>query len=160
LNISNADEWNNTSYGAWCHYLNDAAVDPLYGKLYNWMAVNDARGLAPKGWHIPNVYEVQELVTQLGGTSVAGGKMKESGLFYWSSPNTDATNESGFNGRPGGYNEYGVYRYATYNASYWTSTLYTAGAANGFFLYFDSPGCTVGGYSPVSNGYSIRCVKD
>lgn len=64
---------------AWCYYNNDPANGKTYGKLYNWYAVNDARGLAPKGWHIPTDREWQILVDSLGGKAVAGGKMKEKG---------------------------------------------------------------------------------
>lgn len=73
-----------------------------YGFLYNWLAVTDARNICPDGWHIPTKTEFETLTTYLGGSFVAGGKLKETGLIYWSSPNTGATNEVGFNGRGSG----------------------------------------------------------
>ena len=91
--------WANLNTGAWCYYENTTT----YGKLYNWYAVNDPRGLAPIGFHIPSEAEWTRLIEYLGGDYIAGGKMKESGTSHWISPNTDATNSSGFTGLPGGY---------------------------------------------------------
>lgn len=88
--------------GAWCYYNNDPSTNATYGKLYNWYAVNDPRGLAPAGWHVPSDAEWTTLETCLGGSSVAGGKMKVSGTTTWLSPNTGATNSSGWAGLPGG----------------------------------------------------------
>ncbi|MBM3401498.1 MAG: hypothetical protein FJY21_04145 [Bacteroidetes bacterium] len=87
---------------AWCYYNNDPANGTKYGKLYNWYAVTDPRGLAPKGWHIPTDMEWTILIDYLGGPDVAGGKMKSTGSEYWKSPNREASNESGFSGLPGG----------------------------------------------------------
>ena len=76
--------WNNLTTGAWCYYENNAANGTKYGKLYNWYAVNDARGLAPAGWHIPTDGEWTVLSTYLGGEDVAGKKMKStSGWESW-----------------------------------------------------------------------------
>jgi uncharacterized protein (TIGR02145 family) len=66
---------------AWCYYDNDPKNGTKYGKLYNWFAVNDARGLAPSGWHIPTDEEWTELSTFLGGEDVAGDKMKMQPVF-------------------------------------------------------------------------------
>jgi len=95
--------WANLSTGAWCYYLNNTANGTIYGKLYNWYAVNDPRGLAPNGYHIPTDAEWTTLTTYLGGSTLAGGKMKEAGSSHWLSPNTGATNSSGFKGLPGGF---------------------------------------------------------
>ena len=84
---------------AWCYFDNDPANGEKYGKLYNWFAVNDSRGLAPVGWHIPNNAEWDTLVSYLGGDSIAGGKMKSITGWYNSGC---GTNESGFSARPGG----------------------------------------------------------
>lgn len=157
--LQNGDSWNYTINGAWCHFGNQSAMDPVYGKLYNWYAVNDSRGLAPRGWHIPTAEELNELITTLGGTDVAGGALKEIGTTYWASPNTGATNSSGFSARPGGYREYDLWRYVNYNASFWTSTIYNNGAANALFLDFGSANAGVG-IGWLSQGFSVRCVKD
>jgi uncharacterized protein (TIGR02145 family) len=73
-----------------------------YGKLYNWYAISDARKICPVGWHVPDDFDWAKLITYLGGSDDAGGKMKETGTLHWNLPNTGATNTSGFNGIPGG----------------------------------------------------------
>src|SRR5690606_33259564 len=98
--------WGNLTTGAWCYYNNDPANEIIYGKLYNWYAVNDPRGLAPVGWHIPSDSEWTILTDYLGGFEVAGGKMKETGTTHWANPNIGADNSSGFTGLPGGYRAY------------------------------------------------------
>ena len=100
--VTDPTEWAGLTTGAWCYYNNDSANGAIYGKLYNWYAVNDARGLAPSGFHIPSNAEWSTLISFLGGTSVAGGKMKSTGTSLWLSPNGGATNESGFSGFPSG----------------------------------------------------------
>jgi uncharacterized protein (TIGR02145 family) len=100
--VTDITEWDNLTTGAWCYYANDTANGTTYGKLYNWYAVNDARGLAPTGWHIPTDQEWTSLTTFLGGTSVAGTKMRDTGTL-WSSTSQVATNQSGFSALPGGY---------------------------------------------------------
>ncbi len=75
----------------WCYYNNDPKNGKIYGKLYNWYAVNDKRGLAPEGWHVPTDAEWATLITYLGGKDVAGGKLKETDTTHWQSPNTWAT---------------------------------------------------------------------
>ena len=83
---------------AWCYYANDPANGIKYGKLYNWYAVNDPRGLAPAGWHVPTDAEWTELINSLGGGELAGAKMKSTTGWV---DNRTATNESGFSGLPG-----------------------------------------------------------
>ena len=74
--VRNQANWNTLTTGAWCWYNNDSATGAVYGRLYNWYAVNDPRGLAPAGWHVPNDAEWARVSTFLGGKAVAGGKMK------------------------------------------------------------------------------------
>src|ERR1035437_4904310 len=101
--VTDGSAWSALTAGAWCWYNNDSATNAsTYGKLYNWYAVNDPRGLAPTGWHVPSDAEWTTLSTCLGGNAVAGGAMKETGTTHWTSPNTGATNSSGFTGLPGG----------------------------------------------------------
>jgi uncharacterized protein (TIGR02145 family) len=76
--VKDKDAWAGLTTGAWCYYENDAANGTKYGKLYNWYAVNDARGLAPKGYHIPSDAEWTKLTDYLGGRSAAGTKMKSA----------------------------------------------------------------------------------
>ena len=152
--------WAALTTGAWCHYNNDPLNDVKYGKLYNWHAVNDPRGLAPTGYHIPSDSEWTTLTTFLGGTSIAGGKMKEEGLCHWTTPNTDATNTSLFTGLPGGF------RYNTGNFSFlntfgawWSSTERYAGNPWYRGLYNFNGIVDVGSIS-TEHGLSVRFIKD
>ena len=86
--VKDPSEWKTLTTGAWCYYNNDPANGTKYGKLYNWYAVHDPRGLAPAGFHIPSDAEWTTLITYLGGESVAGGKLKQAGMYNWISPNT------------------------------------------------------------------------
>lgn len=101
-NVSNNFDWSNLGSGAYCWYTNSNGFEQPYGKLYNWYAVIDSRGLCPTGWHVPSDAEWTTLTDYLGGTSIAGGKMKETSTTHWISPDSGATNESGFTGLPGG----------------------------------------------------------
>jgi uncharacterized protein (TIGR02145 family) len=111
--ITDQTAWNAATGPGWCYYNNDPLNNAIYGKLYNWFAVTDVRGLAPVGFHVPTLAEWVTLVTCLGGSNagggvwtVAGAKMKTIGTLanndgLWNSPNV-ATNESGFSGLPAG----------------------------------------------------------
>jgi uncharacterized protein (TIGR02145 family) len=103
-NITDKTAWGNISTGAYCNYNNTTSADTIatYGRLYNWYAATESRNIAPAGWHVPNDAEWETLIYYLGGFSVAGGKMKETGTTHWISPNTGATNESGFTALPSG----------------------------------------------------------
>lgn len=151
-------EWAALKTGAWCWYKFDSENGKVYGKLYNWYAVSDPRGLAPKGWHVPSKAEWSEMIDALGGDAVAGGKLKATTL--WAEPNVDATNESGFNGLPGGSLgfEY-TFGYQKVAAMFWSSTETTATtAAEFYFTYEDAVVFRVDNNKKV--GLSIRCVKD
>ena len=143
---------------AWCYYDNKPENGEKYGKLYNWYAVNDARGLAPRGWHVPTASEINTLVNYLGGTSVAGGALKDTSS-YWASPNVGATNSSGFTALPGGYREAIRFIYIGYNAVFWSSTVYNQGAATAMGIINGDAGVSVApGW--LSQGFSVRCIKD
>ncbi len=101
--VTDVTQWDNLTTGAWCYYENDSTNGPVYGKLYNWYAVNDPRGLAPSGWHIPTDTEWSNLVTYLGGDLVAGKKLKDdSTTSTWDTTTNTATNQSGFAALPAG----------------------------------------------------------
>ncbi|MEO6490062.1 MAG: fibrobacter succinogenes major paralogous domain-containing protein, partial [Ferruginibacter sp.] len=90
--VTDPAAWAALTTGAYCYYNNDSATyAATYGKLYNWYAVNDPSGLAPEGWHIPTDFEWTTLENCLGGATVAGGAMKQTGPIYWTTPNTGAT---------------------------------------------------------------------
>ena len=160
-----AEEWKAASERkepAWCYYDNNTENGRIYGKLYNWYAVNDARGLAPTGWHIPTDEEWTTLTNYLGGE--AGGKMKATGTAYWNSPNTDATNESGFSVLPGGYrySDGSFYNIRNY-AFFWSATEYDT--SNAWIRYLSNNAGYVGRGSDVDNynksvGASVRCLRD
>ena len=150
--------WDNLTTGAWCYYENNIANGTVYGKLYNWYAVNDPRGLAPAGYHVPSDAEWTTLTTFLGGESVAGGKMKATTL--WLVPNTGATNSSGFTGLPGGYrNFFGPFYYIGYYGYWWSSTEdYTS---NVWYRLLDCSASSVArSLGNKDGGFSVRCVRD
>lgn len=109
--VTDTTLWAGLTTGAWCYYDNNPANGPIRGKLYNWYAVNDPRGLAPIGYHVPSIAEFTQLNDYLDAqlpTGNVGGKMKATGTIEgndgcWSSPNTGATNSSGFKAIPGGF---------------------------------------------------------
>src|SRR5690606_15049986 len=122
-----------------------------YGVLYNWTAVmagsasstanpSGVQGVCPTGWHLPSDAEWTELSDSLGGSSVAGGKLKETGTTHWFSPNTGATNETGFTALPGGYRfNPGEFKYIK-NFGYWWSATEdnTASALYWIMSYYHS----------------------
>jgi uncharacterized protein (TIGR02145 family) len=156
--VTDNAQWAGLTTGAWCYYNNDSANGAVYGKLYNWYAVNDARGLAPLGWHIPSKEEWITLTTFLGGDGLAGGKMKATTL--WNSPNTGATNESGFTGLPGGYRD-GTGPSITIgnNGRWWTTKEHDSTTAVERSLGYNIGDCYMY-YLDKRCGMSVRCVKD
>lgn len=154
--VKDPTKWSKLTTGAWCWYNND----PRYGKLYNWYAVNDPRGLAPIGWHVPSDAEWTTLTNYLGGEYVAGGKMKETGTTHWEVPNTDATNSSGFTGLPGGYRYpesafSGIGRYGYW----WSATENSPDIAWYRYLSYND-GSIYRGHNSKDFGFSVRCIKD
>lgn len=157
--VTDPAEWAALTTGAWCYYNNDPATGAIYGKLYNWYAVNDPRGLAPAGWHVPSDAEWATLTTFLGGEAVAGGKMKETGKKHWIAPNKDATNSSGFTGIPGGvrynfeFSGIGSYCY------WWSSTEHSTDYSWDCFLSYTT-GFLFQTFNTKRNGFSVRCLRD
>lgn len=157
--VTDPTAWANTTTPAWCYYNNDPANGAIYGKLYNWHAVRDPRGLAPAGYHIPTDAEWTTLTDYLGGLSVAGGKMKKVSTL-WTSPNTDATNSSCFTGLPGGVrNHTGNYDYINSNGFWWSSTEYNVGDA-WFRAMYNNSGIVGRDYDDKGSGLSVRLVKE
>ena len=155
--LSNA-QWESTTKGAYAIYNDDPTNEKIYGKLYNWYAVNDSRGLCPIGWHMPIDDEWTLLTLSLGGEKVAGGKMKSTSL--WNSPNEGATNISGFNGLPGGYLDlFGVYYSLGYNGYYWSISEFDFSSAWNRRLGYGRQVVDRGNYGK-QDGFSVRCVKD
>jgi uncharacterized protein (TIGR02145 family) len=134
--------------------------------LYNWYAAVDSKGLCPSGWHVPSDTEWTVLTNFLGGSSVAGGKMKATGTANWISPNNGASNESGFTALPGGRRYSDGFVENTDYAFFWSSTEYDN--ISSFSLYIASSGARLyrndnnkfGGIADNKDGFSVRCIKD
>jgi len=159
--VKNAATWAGLQSGAWCFYNNDTANGNVYGRLYNWYAVNDPRGLAPAGWHIPTDAEWTTLANYLGGEFVAGGQMKETGTTHWLPPNTGATNSTGFTGLPGGWRNYGTGGFLNINDNgrWWSTTVNTVTTAWDRELTNNSARLRRSSGSR-QNGFYVRCIKD
>jgi len=159
-NVTDNTAWGGLTTGAWCDYDNLAANGTKYGHLYNWYAASDARNIAPVGWHVPTDAEWTTLTTYLGGESVAGGKLKEAGTLNWASPNSGATNETGFSALPGGGRSYvGPFGSVSTNGGWWSSAEYDAGNAWYRDVVYGSSYVLRNNYYKQS-GFSVRCVRD
>lgn len=160
-NITDNTEWENLTSGARCYFNNDSATNIIpYGALYNWHAVNDDRNICPDGWHVPSDAEWIVLENYLGGANIAGGKMKEIGLNHWVTPNTGATNESGFAGRPGGYRNFsGVFNNMGSGGYWWTSS--TSGIYPYYrYLEYNTIESNRTTSTTKERGHSVRCIRD
>ena len=160
--VQDKTEWAALTTGAWCYLDNNPDNGAIYGKLYNQHAINDPRGLAPEGFHIPTDKEWTELTDCLGGAdSGAGEKMKQIGTDQWKSNNIKATNSSGFTAQPGSSRFWnGSFTEIGYQGNWWSSSEKDINSA-----FFRS---IVGSnyYKVQSNsfdkafGFSVRCIKD
>jgi uncharacterized protein (TIGR02145 family) len=162
-NVTDNTAWATLTTGAYCNWVNTANKDDIasYGRLYNWYAASDSRNIAPLGWHLPTDAEWTTLITYLGGETVAGGKMKETCSTLWYSPNTGATNESGFTALPSGfrYNSDGVFDYLGSFGNWWSSTAYLTFYARSRFVYYDQTKC-LRNYNSKPFGFAVRLIKD
>ena len=152
--------WSELTTGARCTYEHDTAKGAVYGQLYNWFAVTDPRQICPQGWHVPTDQEWQTLIDFLGGETVAGGKMKELDTLHWLSPNTGATNESGFTALPAGARSFdGMFYLLQSHAFFWSSTATIGNMA--WFRYIEDLDAYIGRTADVTtSGFSVRCVHD
>jgi uncharacterized protein (TIGR02145 family) len=171
-NLSNA-AWENAATGAYAIYNNNATNNTIYGRLYNWYAVADSRNLCPVGWHVPSEGEWKTLEISLGmsaadadlegtrGTAQnVGGKLKSTSTL-WNTPNTGATNESGFSGLSGGYRGLnGDYINVGLGGYWWSSTEYSTLGAWQRDLSYGSGGSIRFSVYNKPNGFSVRCLKD
>ena len=158
-NVTANANWAALTSGAYCWYNNDAATyKSSSGALYNWNAVADSRKIAPIGWHVPTDAEWATLTDYLGGLSVAGGKLKD--LAHWQTPNTGATNSTGFTALPGGDRNYdGAFFDSGSGGYWWTSTEYSAANAWHWSMIYDY-GVVSRGYYLKVLGFSVRCLRD
>ncbi len=158
--VRDQNEWSLNEKGAWCYYDNSSDSGVKYGKLYNWYAVIDPRGLAPAGFHIPSDEEWSILNTYLGGVGIAGGKLKESDLTHWFSPNIGATNESGFSALPGGMRfSDSPYGFVGSHGVWWSTSGDNVSGVWCRYLYHDNAGMGRN-HGAKKNAFSVRCIKD
>ena len=173
-NVVERSAWTALSTGAYCNYDNDTAIAAVYGRLYNWYAIDDSRNITPAGWHVATEEEWQQLEVSIGispatadslgkhGTD-EGGKLKEVDTTHWRSPNTGATNESGFTALPGGGRDVTLDFLALYECSFFWSTEEYVGVPYGRALYrtmwYDESYISCDSYDK-KDGFSVRCVKD
>jgi uncharacterized protein (TIGR02145 family) len=154
-------------------YAGDENNAAAYGRLYTWYAVTDDRGICPTGWHVPGDDEWSILVAYLGGPDVAVGKLKEIGTTHWNGPNSNATNESGFTGIPGGSRlPKGEFVNIGEMVHYWTSSEVACGSGFGgaaqqgtqcawrrLLLNLDT-NPRHRGWADKKIGWSVRCIRD
>lgn len=158
--VTDNTAWSNLETPGYCWYNNDAAANKnTYGALYNWYTVNTGK-LCPTGWHMPSDAEWTVLTSYLGGESVAGGKLKETGTSHWLSPNAYATNTTGFTALPGGYRyRLGEFLYIGFNGFWWSSSEYDTNYVwYRFMRYYSSDASRDVFYR--ENGFSVRCLRD
>ena len=169
---SGDQQTNNSVFEKYCYNESESNCD-VYGGLYQWNELmnyttssnsnpSGRQGICPSGWHIPSDAEWDQLMTFLGGESIAGGPMKETGTIHWNSPNTGATNSSGFTALPGGFRDdllWPFYNFGT-GAYFWSSTE-RPGFDNGYlrYLFFNTVELVPYDMAKV-NGESARCVMD
>jgi uncharacterized protein (TIGR02145 family) len=159
-NIFDPMAWSYTSAAGFAWYANDATTyqPSAYGALYNWFAVSSGK-LCPAGWHVATDTEWQTLSDGLGGVFVAGGKLKETGLVNWLTPNTGATDEVGFTALPGGLRDLmGTFSGIGNAGNWWTSSVFDTQSS--FSLSMNS-GTTETMKIPQSKnaGLSVRCLQ-
>jgi uncharacterized protein (TIGR02145 family) len=159
-NVTDGTAWTALTTGAYCDYNNTPGNSNTYGKLYNFYTVVDARKLCPTGWHVPSDTEWTTLITYLGGDSVVGGKLKETGTTHWNTPNTGATNETGFTALPGGYRiDGGLFINIGNFGDWWSSAVAGTTSALNFCVAYNYSEA-IQFYDHKSFGFSVRCVRD
>ena len=159
--VTDAVEWINLTSPAYCWQNNDIGNKSVYGALYTWYTVKSDK-LCPSGWHVPTDAEWTILENKLGGRTVAGGKMKETGTEHWLDPNIDATNESGFNALPGGWRDGFTANYYIIGLAgmWWTSQETVPVLPYWREIYNNSGDILQKSSGDPSYGLSVRCIKN
>lgn len=163
--VTDATAWSILTTPGYCWYNNDIVTNKnLFGALYNWYALNTTtnggKNVCPAGWHVPVDAELTYLSDYLGGTSVAGGKLKEVGTTLWDNPNTDADNSSNFTALPSGYRHAnGSYQSVGITSNFYSSSEDINSYAIYWYLqnnlpdFFDT-------FTTKGFGFSVRCIQD
>ena len=155
-NITDNLQWENQTTGAYCNYNNDSNYVSTYGRLYNYYAVVDTSNLCPIESHVPSFSEFITMKNYLGLD--AGGALKETGTIHWKTPNTGATNSSGFTGLPGGWRvNIDNFDNLTENGYFYSSTESDSANANAMHLKYDLAGWG-GQLAYKYYGFSVRCL--
>lgn len=158
--VTDGTAWSGLTTPAYCWYNNDEATyKNTYGALYNWFTVNSGK-LSPTGWHVPTDAEWVTLITYLGDSTMVGGKLKETGTAHWNSPNTGASNSSGFTALPGGshYNNGLFYLNGKYGWYLSSTESSSSDAWHVYMQYNSSQIYRITGSKVI--GFSVRCVKN
>jgi len=147
--------------GEWWNYNNSDSLGQIYGRLYNFYAISDSRILAPLGFRVASDSDWIALAATIGPDSLVGGMLKEAGTLHWWTPNTGATNSSGFTALPGGaYNSVtGIFSFLSYGASLWTSSVSTTNSYSWARSLLNNSGYLNRGESPRFSGMSVRCIR-
>lgn len=159
-NVTDSVAWSNLTTDAFCDWGNDPDNSSIYGTLYNWYVVEGPKEICPSGWHVPSDSEWSVLVAYLGGDSVAGSHLKETGNEHWLFQNTDADNSSGFTALPSGHrHRIGSFATLGYYGFWWSST--KTDSMQAFNRYVSYNNSAMGrSRSEYQNGFSIRCIRD
>lgn len=160
-NVTDNLQWTDQINGAYCWYNNDESqFKNSYGALYNYYTIADSRKICPTGWRIPTKSDCELLGSFLGGNSIAGGKLKETGTVHWYSPNEEcASDKSKFSALPGGNrNPGGAFELIRQTAVFWTSSSANSTEAYFYLLSFETFGLYI---NPADKKYgcSVRCIK-
>jgi uncharacterized protein (TIGR02145 family) len=172
LNLISAGDWENSSSGSVCSYGNYGYTTNVYGRLYNWYAIEDSRKIAPKGWHIPSDSEWKELEINLGmnqseanengyrGIGI-GGKLKSDGI-QWVSPNAGATDSVDFSALGSGLRmPNGSFAALLFSGLFWSSSESELDNSKAIFRELDNDTSAINRFAEYKQyGFSIRCVKD
>ncbi|MBM3453291.1 MAG: T9SS type A sorting domain-containing protein [Bacteroidetes bacterium] len=158
--ITDNEIWSTTSSPSYCFYQNNPTNSDTYGNLYNFFVISADKNICPIGWRVPTESDWSELTSSLGGLGLAGGKLKFEGFDFWSTPNTDATNEIRFDALPNGcrYNG-GFFNNLNYYSFLWTASELDTTYAWFRSLKYDN-GTTVRNFSKKQSGYGIRCMRN
>jgi uncharacterized protein (TIGR02145 family) len=142
-------------------YNRDESNVATYGRLYTWYAATDSRNICPIGWHLPNNRDWITLRDFLGGDNNAGGQLKAKGTSFWNSPNTGATNGTGFTALPGGLCHYGAFDQIGKSGFWWSAASFESTTWEAYFIGMGSDtGLIYINIDNMKEGFSIRCVKD
>ena len=160
--------WENTSSGAVAEYNEDASLLETYGRLYNWYAVDDARGLCPSGWHVPTDGEWMTMEMALGMSESEANDTGYRGTDQGTQMKTDygwsgggnGTNSSGFSGLPGGYRDYFGHFDVAGSIGFWWSSSLSGFYSSAMRSLHKSDVRVLRTASGHENGYSVRCIRD